>query len=423
MLRAYQDAVAGAIARVRGARRQADGRRGAGLLRLAARPRGRGRARSPGRAGGCRGRSAGWRPRRADHWPPGSASRPASSWWATWSARARPRRRPSSARPRTWPPGCRGRCAWGRGGRGRHAASLGGVFVLRDLGATRLKGFAHPVPASRSPGSAAPRAASRPAARAGRTHGRARAGAGAGARALAPSRGRRGPSGAAGWRGRDRQVAVGPGGARRAAARGAHGDPLPVLALPHRYRRSGRSPSSSSVAAGLEPADPDAAKIESSRPCCGEGGGGRRGGAAGRGLARDRRGRALPRAGPQPAATTRSHAGRAGRPSPWARASQRPGADGARGRALGRPHHPRAGGPDPRTPRGRSGTDAADEPPGQSAGAGRAPARDAAHAQPPRPRPDARRSSRSWPAGATCRSRCWARSPPGPTGCRCSSRS
>ena len=54
---------------------------------------------------------------------------------------------------------------------------------------------------------------------------------------------------------------------------------------------------------------------------------------------------------------------------------------------------------------------------------GRAPARDAAHAQPARPRPDRGDRRRAWPAAGACRRRCWARSRPGPTGCRCSSRS
>ena len=51
VIRAYQNAVAGEIAALRGARRQVHGRRRARLLRLAAGARGRGRAGGPGRPG------------------------------------------------------------------------------------------------------------------------------------------------------------------------------------------------------------------------------------------------------------------------------------------------------------------------------------------------------------------------------------
>ena len=106
VIRAYQNAVAGEIARFEGhvAKFMGDGvlayfgwpqahedeaeravRAGLALVRAVARAR--------GRAG------AGSRP--------GSASRPASWWSASWSARARRRSRPWSARRRTSPRGCR----------------------------------------------------------------------------------------------------------------------------------------------------------------------------------------------------------------------------------------------------------------------------------------------------------------------------
>ena len=162
----------------------------------------------------------------------------------------------------------------------------------------------------------------------------------------------------------------------------------------------------------------------SSRRCCGKAAGGRRrGGAADRGAARDRRGRPLPGAGP--------HARSSGAPARWRRwSSSSSGSRAARpvlmvledahwidpttlelvGLALDRIAGARV-------------LVLLDEPARRPARPGRAPARDAAHAQPPRPRPDARRSSRAWPAAGACRPRCWARSRPGPTGCRCSSRS
>ena len=98
------------------------------------------------------------------------------------------------------------------------------------------------------------------------------------------------------------------------------------------------------------------------------------------------------------------------------------GADGGRGRALDRPHHPRAdragAGPDRRG----AGAGAADQPARQPAGPGRPPARDPPDAQPARPR-----RSEAIVAGLgrrrRCRRRRWPRSSPGPTACRCSSRS
>ena len=64
VIRAYQDAVAGEVDPLRGARRQVHGRRRARLLRLAAGARGRRRAGGPRRARGCAARSAGCRRRR-----------------------------------------------------------------------------------------------------------------------------------------------------------------------------------------------------------------------------------------------------------------------------------------------------------------------------------------------------------------------
>ena len=76
----------------------------------------------------------------------GSGSRPASSSSATSSARERPARRRWWARRRTWRRGCRRRPRpapwWSRTAR---AGCSGEVFELRELGPTRLKGFADPV--------------------------------------------------------------------------------------------------------------------------------------------------------------------------------------------------------------------------------------------------------------------------------------
>ena len=97
---------------------------------------------------------------------------------------------------------------------------LGEVFELRELGPTRLKGFAHPVSGFQVARRAPRRQPLRgPAVGPAAAHGRARPGAGARARALAAGRGRRGPGGAAGRRGRDRQVPAGPGRARRGRRR------------------------------------------------------------------------------------------------------------------------------------------------------------------------------------------------------------
>ena len=243
------------------------------------------------------------------------------------------------------------------------------------------------------------------------------------ARALAAGRGRRGPGGAPGRRGRHRQVAAGPGRCSTRSPRSEH------VAL--RYQCSPHHTGTAlwpviqqlGFAAGLEPADAEAAKLDKLEALLRQG-------------VED-----VGEAAPLIAALLGIDAGArypAQDLTPQQRrartlavlveqllglARRRPGADGGRGRALDRPHHPRAPRPGPRPDRGRAGADAADEPAGQPAEPGRAPARDAAHAQPPRPRPDRgdRRAPgrRQEPAarGAGARSR------PGPTGCRCSSRS
>ena len=89
--------------------RQVHGRRRAGVFRLAAGARGRGRAGGPGRAGDYPCGLLPQRRRMASRWPRGSASRPAWSWSAISSAREPRGKRRWSATRRTSRRACR---AW-----------------------------------------------------------------------------------------------------------------------------------------------------------------------------------------------------------------------------------------------------------------------------------------------------------------------
>ena len=134
---------------------------------------------------------------------------------------------------------------------------LGEVFELHGLGPTPAQGLRRP--GGRLPG---PRRAPRrqplrgPSVGSAAAHGRARPGVGARARALAAGRGRRGPGGASGRRGRDRQVAAGPGRARRVGARTitwrSATSARPITPAP----RSGRWPSSSASPPASSPPTP-----------------------------------------------------------------------------------------------------------------------------------------------------------------------
>ena len=220
---------------------------------------------------------------------------------------------------------------------------LGEVFDLRPLGPTRLKGFAEPLVAFRVAGE-------RPA----------------GSRFEARRPGRPAP-----MVGRDqelalvlerwRQAAAGEGQAVLLVGEAGIGKSRLVRAVldavegeEHAALRYQCSPYHTGTAlwpvvqqlgfaAGLDPADTEAAKLDKLEAlAAARGGGHRRGDAAGRCPARDRRGRPLPGPRAHPAAAARPHIGRAGRAAARA-GTPPPGADGARGRALERPHHPRAG--------------------------------------------------------------------------------
>ena len=223
---------------LRGPRRQVHGRRRAGLFRLAAGARGRGRAGGAGRAGDRGGDRAAERPRRARRWPRGSASRPASWWSATWSARVRRRSRRWSATRRTLRRACKALAAPGQVVIADATRRLlGAGFELEDLGAHELKGIAEPVAAfavtGERPVESRFEAHERPALlpMVGRDQelalllerwAQAKAGEGQGVLLV----------GEAGI-GKSR---ISPRAARRPGRGAALSHPLPVLALPHRQR-------------------------------------------------------------------------------------------------------------------------------------------------------------------------------------------
>ena len=142
VIRAYQDAVAGEVARFEGhvAKFMGDG-----VLAYFGWPRAHEddaeRAVRAGLDDRRGGRPAAPR-RTASRWPPGSGSRPGWWWWATWSAAAPRARRRSSARRRTWPRGCRGwpsRAAWSSPT--ARAGSSATCSSCADLGAVDAQGL------------------------------------------------------------------------------------------------------------------------------------------------------------------------------------------------------------------------------------------------------------------------------------------
>ena len=317
VLRAYQNAVTGEIVALRGARGQAHGRRRAGLFRLAARARGRGRAGGAGRAGDRRGGGAA-DAAAARRWPAGSASPPGWWWSATWSARAPPRRRRWSATRPTSPPGCR---AWPSPGRWwsprRTRRLLGELFELRALGPQALKGVAGPVAGLRRPGERA--LESRFAARRGEgvapLVGRDQE------LALLLERWRQARSGEGQLVLLTGEAGIGKsridrGGDRGGGGRAALPDPLPVLALPCRIRRCIRRSSTSTHAAGLgRGRDTPSDGWTGSRRCSRRAGQVGGAAAAAGGAARAGRHRALRRLDPDAAAAPRPDAGGPGRPA------------------------------------------------------------------------------------------------------------
>ena len=276
VLRAYQNAVAGEIAALRGPRRQVHGRRRAGLLRLAQGARGRGRARGPGRARASSRRSRGLAT------PAGRAARRAGRDRDRPRGGRRPGRRGRGAGgggrrrdARTWPPGCR---RWPSPARWWSPTARAGCSATCSTSTTSGRSPAQGLRrAGAAPsGSLGERrgraAASRRCTRLGpAAAGRARPGAGAPARALAAGRGRRGPGvllvGEAGI-GKSRLVA---GAARRAWPTEPH--------LRLRYQCSPYHVDSAlwpvvqqlERAAGLEPRRPArGCGSTSSRRCCGQ---------------------------------------------------------------------------------------------------------------------------------------------------------
>ena len=199
---------------LRGPRRQVHGRRRAGLLRLAPGARGRRRARRAGRPRARRRRSAGLA-------TPAGAPLAARVGIATGLVVVGDLVGEGAAREEAVvgeTPNLAARLqALAEPGAVVVADGtrrlLGGLFELRrPRRAARSRASPTRCAASGSRASAPPRAASRPARPAALTPMVGRdAGAGAAARPLAAGRGRRGPGGAAGRRGRDRQVAPGRG--------------------------------------------------------------------------------------------------------------------------------------------------------------------------------------------------------------------
>ena len=390
LLRAYQNAVAGEVARFEGhvAKFMGDG-----VLAYFGWPQAHeDDAERAVRAGlavvGGRRRAA--RRRRASRWPPGSGSRPGSSSSATCSARARRGRRRWSARPRTSPPGCRPSAEPGDGGdRRRHPpAGRRAVRARRRSG----RGRSRASPRRSRPSASSARAGRRAASRRGTAArpdaaGRARAGAGAPARPLAAGPDRRGPGGAALGRARDRQVAAGPRPcARRPAAEGRTS--LRYQCSPH-HTDSALWPVDPAARAGRRPRARGRARGSARQA----------GGAARRAVAEP--------AARQPRSWRRSSAcdgsATATRPrdlTPQQRkartfqvlvdqlaglARRAAGPGGARGRALGRPDHAGAVRPDRRPAPAPAGAARRDLPPRAAAALDGLPARHAAHPRPPRP--------------------------------------
>ena len=361
MLRAYQDAVAGEVARFEGhvAKFMGDGvlayfgwpRRTRTTAERAVRA-GLAIAAAVARAAGARGRAAGRPGRDRDRARRGR--RPDRR-------RARRARRPSSARPRTWRPGCR---PWPSRARWSSPRPRAGCWAACSPCATsgrgRLKGFAEPVRAFAVAGEGA--AESRFEALHGRRAlapaGRPRARAGAAARPLGAGEGRRGPGRAALGRARHRQVAAGPGAARAARGRAAHR--AGQFCSPyHANTRLHPVIGQLERAAGLRREDPPAAQLDRLEALL-----------APRGR---RRREAAPRprrrcSASRPATATRrsTSARSSGRSGPSGHCSTssrawpaRAGAGALRGRPLGRPDHAGAD-----RPRGRAGAAPAGAGPG-----------------------------------------------------------
>ena len=166
---------------------------------------------------------------------------------------------------------------------------LGQLFDFADLGARELPGLCRPgrgVSGDRRADSREP--VRGPPIGSAAAHGWARPGTGPRPRALAASRGRRGPGSAPGRRGRDRQVPAGQGRARRARGRGATLCPATSARPTTPARHSGRWPSTSRVAAGLTIGQEERREARQARGAAAAGRGrGRRGGAADRGAARN----------------------------------------------------------------------------------------------------------------------------------------
>ncbi len=137
--------------------------------------------------------------------------------------------------------------------------------------------------------------------------------------------------------------------------------------------------------------------------------------------ARPRRQRPLRQAGAEPAGETGPHAGGV---DPAAGRAQRPTTAVAadRGHPLDRPDHPRAGRALARRHGGGTGADAAHQPAGQPAGAGRAIRTSPGSASTGSAAPVPRQSSPG-SAAATCHRRPSTPSSPAPTACRSTSRS
>ena len=139
---------------------------------------------------------------------------------------------------------------------------LGEMFELRELGPTRLKGFAHPVSGLRSSASASPAAASKPGDRAGRCpwSGATRSwrSCSSGGGRLWPARARR-----CSWSARPASASPGWSRPRSTRLSGASTSRSATSARPFTpVRRFGRWPSSSATPRALLPADTEAAKLD-----------------------------------------------------------------------------------------------------------------------------------------------------------------